>query len=538
MSTGYLNYITLAGLDEEALAKEEGRKVTIEKVVIGLGLLPENEQPQNQTALLQPKAEAVCFVKAIDTEHGFYRVEADIPIPDTGYNYFEIGTLTDTGVLYSYARSRGDYVAGTADSDGKLTRIRLNFRTDNSELITITQDDSVLYTPITDFEAHVEEFNAHCQADNPHTQYLHNNEHATQAQAEAGVSAAHWMSPLRWMQAFKSRLSNSFTGTRTDYAASEKALKDGLETKANSSHIHDDRYVQSNENGLKRIPRGNTYDVDESRRYEIGRFSVQTNLWNNDGTIIIEINNYYHTSHGYKKYSVRWGFNHTEGVLTLVEAFGVGGREFVSIGEPIVVSGNVKYIPIYLNQASHTKCHVTLITGFTPTDNRIPNTGQCYLPSPMTYEKVDLYSAPEEIVHVERSLDVNGELLEKGLRVYSPDNPPPFSIVKNIIVNSNNPVSNAQVYEYSIPSALGSDWEGKEIRLTVKFYNTNTNEWQELHCGNSDANYYGANASIVGNLVVLVTRYYRVAGLSDYTGNYNVTSNHNPKVKIVAHRLT
>ena len=229
MSTGYLNYITLAGLDEEALAKEEGRKVTIEKVVIGLGLLPENEQPQNQTALLQPKAEAVCFVKAIDTEHGFYRVEADIPIPDTGYNYFEIGTLTDTGVLYSYARSRGDYVAGTADSDGKLTRIRLNFRTDNSELITITQDDSVLFTPITDFEAHVVEFNAHCQADNPHTQYLHNNEHATQAQAEAGVSAAHWMSPLRWMQAFKSRLSNSFTGTRTDYAASELAL---------SSHFH------------------------------------------------------------------------------------------------------------------------------------------------------------------------------------------------------------------------------------------------------------------------------------------------------------
>lgn len=178
MSTEYLNYITLAGLKEEALAKEEGRKVTIEKVVIGLGLLPNDEQPQNQTVLLKPKAEAVCFVKAIDTEHGFYRVEADIPIPDTGYNYFEIGTLTDTGVLYSYARSRGDYVAGKADSDGKLTRIRLNFRTDNSKLITITHDDSVLYTPITDFEAHVEN-------DEAHEQYERKDNAATDAEIDS-----------------------------------------------------------------------------------------------------------------------------------------------------------------------------------------------------------------------------------------------------------------------------------------------------------------------------------------------------------------
>lgn len=200
MSTEYLNYITLAGLNEEALAKEEGRKVTIEKVVIGLGLLPNDEQPQNQTALLQPKAEAVCFVKAIDTEHGFYRVEADIPIPDTGYNYFEIGTLTDTGVLYSYARSRGDYVAGKADSDGKLTRIRLNFRTDNSELITITHDDSVLYTPITDFEAHVDN-------DKAHEQYERKDNAATDAEIDSeSQEKKHIQLPQLWRALTPQRL--------------------------------------------------------------------------------------------------------------------------------------------------------------------------------------------------------------------------------------------------------------------------------------------------------------------------------------------
>ncbi|MDD9157005.1 tail fiber protein [Aliivibrio sp. S4TY2] len=258
MSTEYLNYITLAGLDEEALAKEEGRKVTIKKVVIGLGLLSDTKQPQHQAALLQSKAEAVCFVKAIDTERGFYRVEADIPIPDTGYHYFEIGTLTDTGVLYSYARSRGDYVAGKVDSDGKLTRIRLNFRTNNSELMTITQDDSVLYTPITDFDAHVVEFNAHCEADNPHPQYLHNDEHATKVQAEEMTSTAVWISALRWKEAFLSRLSHSFTRARAGYAVSEKALSNGLETKANSSHKHDASDVNSGILAIERLPNAST----------------------------------------------------------------------------------------------------------------------------------------------------------------------------------------------------------------------------------------------------------------------------------------
>ncbi|MGF1905262.1 hypothetical protein [Aliivibrio salmonicida] len=72
---------------------------------------------------------------------------------------------------------------------------------------------------------------------NPHPQYMHNDEHASEAEAIAGVTAAKWISPLRWMQAFKSRLSNSFAGTRTDYAVSEKALSDGLNGKYSKEEV-------------------------------------------------------------------------------------------------------------------------------------------------------------------------------------------------------------------------------------------------------------------------------------------------------------
>ncbi|AYO07255.1 phage tail protein [Vibrio parahaemolyticus] len=60
--------------------------------------------------------------------------------------------------------------------------------------------------------------------DNPFPQYLHNDEHATQAQAEEGTSAGVWMSPLRTAQHFLSKLSDKIDGTSHVLAASEYAL--------------------------------------------------------------------------------------------------------------------------------------------------------------------------------------------------------------------------------------------------------------------------------------------------------------------------
>ncbi len=60
--------------------------------------------------------------------------------------------------------------------------------------------------------------------DNPFPQYLHNDEHATQAQAEEGTSTGVWMSPLRVAQHFLSKLSDKIDGASHELAASEYAL--------------------------------------------------------------------------------------------------------------------------------------------------------------------------------------------------------------------------------------------------------------------------------------------------------------------------
>ena len=223
-------YVTHAGAAEEALAMLEGRKLQLVKIIVGTGKLPDNLDPKDQTKLIAKIDETPAFTH-VGKVAGEFMSDGDLPIPDVGYNYWEIGTVTDTGVLYTYTRAIGDYVPGKNDQVSKVSRPRLYFKTQNSEVITITEDKTLQYVAVPDFEAHVMEFNAHCDATNPHPQYMHNDEHASEAEAIAGVTSAKWMSCLRWLQAFKSRLSNSYSGTRTDYAASEKALSDGLGTR-------------------------------------------------------------------------------------------------------------------------------------------------------------------------------------------------------------------------------------------------------------------------------------------------------------------
>ncbi|MGC3833940.1 hypothetical protein ACPSKX_06470 [Moritella viscosa] len=147
----------------------------------------------------------------------------------------------------------------------------------------------------------------------------------------------------------------------------------------------DSRYVASNEGGLRRIPRGGTKSINARLKYEIGRFSVDVGQWHSHGTIIVEIYNKHYNAHGYKKYSIRWGYKHSVGRITLVEAFGDSGKEKVVIGEPVIVNGSIKYLPVYLEQQTYNRCTVILTTGFIPTSDLTPNNGYCHLPTPMPY---------------------------------------------------------------------------------------------------------------------------------------------------------
>ncbi len=80
---------------------------------------------------------------------------------------------------------------------------------------------SLVNTKAVNAQAALDSFKAE---DNPFPQYLHNDEHATQAQAEEGTSAGVWMSPLRVAQHLLSKLSDKIDGTSHVLSATEYAL--------------------------------------------------------------------------------------------------------------------------------------------------------------------------------------------------------------------------------------------------------------------------------------------------------------------------
>ena len=218
-------YVTNAGLEAEREALANGTELKITSMVIDAELLPDNHDPKSLTAVLNAADTPYPVMVKNDASLGALAIIGDIPSSAGTFEINGFGWVTNTGVLYAYARGMGDVKRPAEAGQNDVLRIETEIKTENASVISHTYDDSQIYT--THFELN-EVMQLHLANNNPHPQYMHNDEHATQSEAEALTSAAKWMSPLRWKQAFLSRLSNAFNGTRQDYAVSEKALNDGL----------------------------------------------------------------------------------------------------------------------------------------------------------------------------------------------------------------------------------------------------------------------------------------------------------------------
>ncbi|MBD6947967.1 phage tail-collar fiber domain-containing protein [Vibrio parahaemolyticus] len=121
------------------------------------------------------------------------------------------GTRTDyTASEYALSQinTKASNAQSTADNAVNLANAAQDTADNATDLANAAQD----------------ELDAFKAEDNPFPQYLHNDEHATQAQAEEGTSAGVWMSPLRTAQHFLSKLSDKIDGTSHELAASEYAL--------------------------------------------------------------------------------------------------------------------------------------------------------------------------------------------------------------------------------------------------------------------------------------------------------------------------
>ena len=258
------------------------------------------------------------------------------------------------------------------------------------------------------------------------SEHLRHDEQATKAEAEAMTSSVTWLSPLRWKEAFLSRLSNSFSGTRTDYAASEKALNDGLGTKSDSSHDHDVKYWKRDEtvdnseklNGLtssefQRVKMWNANNVADS--YRTIAFVDGSMLGS-----VIRLSGKGTTGGTVWTFSCEILVNHAEGIII------TGANGNLTEAAIKIYSNRNEDFFIQLKGSVNRPCNLTLT--LQSLCGEVITTYSDGYDIPSEYYLTKELQLMVDHIMTTGSFDVKKQLKENGARVYSPNNPIPEAL--------------------------------------------------------------------------------------------------------------
>jgi hypothetical protein len=138
---------------------------------------------------------------------------------------------------------------------------------------------------------------------------------------------------------------------------------------------------------------------EQAKRFEIARVTIDYNDWNSVGPIEIELYEKYFSQGLRKKYSVYYGYVSTSGV-NLTEMTGVGQNNFqVTIGAEVVISGDLRYIPIYVDVRYYTYVTAILKTNRELSNSNPPEAGAIWLNNNPTGTNISNFTA-DNLVYV------------------------------------------------------------------------------------------------------------------------------------------
>lgn len=171
----FRGYVTAAGQQFEALAKQMNYPVTIGFVEIGDGRLPDDQSPIARTKLVNKLKEFPALVEQDPKNPGQFVVTCYIPADDSinGNGYFirEMGCRLigqGAGILYSYRRVSDDWKPVISSGEAKSYIYKLRFIPTYGELITPTIDPSIVLVDKEELESR---FKKHAEEQEPHKQY-------------------------------------------------------------------------------------------------------------------------------------------------------------------------------------------------------------------------------------------------------------------------------------------------------------------------------------------------------------------------------
>ena len=140
----------------------------------------------------------------------------------------------------------------------------------------------------------------------------------------------------------------------------------------------------------------------QAKRYEIARVFIDYNDWNNTGPVELEVRESYYSDGRYKRYVFSYGYNSSNaGSLWLVEDSGRGANDFkAEVGAAVQISGDIYYVPIYIDLDYYQYVDALVRTNRTRTTNASsPSGGVIYINESPTGTNISSFS-PDEVTYI------------------------------------------------------------------------------------------------------------------------------------------
>ncbi|MBD1572883.1 hypothetical protein HC725_06265 [Vibrio sp. S17_S38] len=165
-------YLTKSGIAAENNAKQFGTTLKFTEMVFDGSYLADEENPENLTEVINPVLTVPCSTTISDDEQTL-TFKGSILVEQGGFNVWGIGLKTDSGVLYGYARSKGDKILTEDEGATESVRYAVDIITKNSEVVEINVNPSTVYADLEDVDNAVKAgIEGHVTEEDPHSQYL------------------------------------------------------------------------------------------------------------------------------------------------------------------------------------------------------------------------------------------------------------------------------------------------------------------------------------------------------------------------------
>jgi hypothetical protein len=159
-----------------------------------------------------------------------------------------------------------------------------------------------------------------------------------------------------------------------------------------------------------------------ANKFEIGRIGIDFNDWNGVGTFEVELQELYFYAGGRKRYVISYGYGGPVIRCDLVELNGVGsfGNYKVTVGPEVVVGGDWRYLPIYVEIKYYSQVAVQVRTTRNITNSTVPEVGYAKVFTSPAITGIGGFSVDDTVYPTSQQADISNPVIRASTHLVTP----------------------------------------------------------------------------------------------------------------------